>query len=76
MKILSDYKNFFQNLSLIFLAGTPATIVFSFTSLTTTDPAAIMEPFPILIPFPIKTLDAIHTSSSIIISLICNLDFE
>lgn len=57
----------FYFLILITFAGTPPTIENGSISLTTTAPAATIEPVPILTPSKILTPAPIHTSSSITI---------
>ena len=51
---------------LITLAGTPPTIAYGGTSLTTTAPAATQAPLPICTPPFIRTCEPIHTSLPII----------
>ena len=52
---------------LMYFAGTPATIVFSATSLVTTAPAPTMALPPIVTPGVTVTLEPIHTSFPILI---------
>ncbi len=53
-------------MSFITFAGTPATTVFSGTSLVTTAPAATTELSPIVTPGSIVAFDPIHTLLPII----------
>ena len=53
---------------LIILAGTPPAITLEGMSLVTTEPAAIIDPFPIVVPAVNTEPAPIHTSSSMIIS--------
>jgi len=50
-----------SGISLIILAGFPATIVQGGTSFVTTDPAPTIEPSPIVTPFKIIELKPIQT---------------